>query len=301
MLVTPLPGSNRHNLRDTLQELHSAAINIPSSVQSGEFRHIGAYFRWTDLAVRLLTGQIAERDIQRLVLTPGYGTLLGSPSIGSPQYYAVLAREIDQRISDFDAACMELDAQIGRWNDLAATYVVPDTSFFCQGEVLFDQADYHDLLDVNWTQPIRLLIPIAVLDELDNLKQAGTVRHRALVSLAIVDRVITGSPQDPHLLRPPELRQVSGEYQAPTGDLTVEVLFDPPRHTRLPIMDDEIIDRALAVQPLAGGPLTLLTCDTSQSFRARSVRLNVVKAPRKNQKAELEAADKAESQKAATS
>jgi hypothetical protein len=136
-----------------------------------------------------------------------------------------------------------------------------------------------------------------VVDELDELKEARTaVRHRALVSLAILDEVIAGSPQDPHLLRQPGLQRVNEAYQAPTGALTVEVLFDPPGHTRLPIADDEIIDRALAVQPLAGRPVTLLTCDTSQSFRARSLGLNVVKAPRKNQKAELEAADKAESQ-----
>jgi hypothetical protein len=66
-------------------------------------------------------------------------------------------------------------------------------------------------------------------------------------------------------------------------------------------MDDEIIDRALAVQPLAGRQVTLLTCDTNQSFRARSVGLNVVKAPRKDQEAELEAAREAESQTSTTS
>ena len=297
MLVTPLPGTNRQKLRQTMRELHSAAINIRNSKPQGAVGPIDEYFRWTDTADGKLTDQIADRDIQRLVLTPRYWALLGSPRIGTPQYYAVLEREIDKRISDFDAAYTELDAHIRRWND-RATYVVPDTSFFCHGEALFDKADYHGILDVSWTQSIRVLIPIAVVDELDNLKQAGTVRHRALVSLAILDRVITGSPQDPHLLRPPELRQVSGDHQAPTGDLTVEVLFDPPGHARLPIMDDEIIARAQAVEPLAGRHVTLLTCDTGQSFRARSVDLKVVKAPRRNQETELKAADKAESQTA---
>ena len=300
MLVRPLPGTSRHDLRQTLRELHEAAIDIHSNVQPGEFGPIGAYFRWTDLAVSQLAAQVADRDIQRLVLTSPYWALLGSPSIGTPQYHAVLEREISQRVSDFEAAYRELDAQIGRWNDLAV-YVVPDTSFFCHGEALFDKADYHGILNAGW-RPIRLLVPIAVLDELDDLKEARTaVRHRALVSLAILDRVIAGSPQDWHLLRPPEWRQVSAELHAPTGELTVEVLFDPPGHARLPIVDDEIIGRALAVQPLAGRPVTLLTCDTSQSFRARSVGLKVIKASRKNQRAELEAADRAESQTSTTS
>jgi hypothetical protein len=130
MLVTPLPGTNRQDLRQTIHELHTAAINIRGgSARPGDVGHIDAYFRWTDWAIGLLTGQIAERDIQRLILTRRYWALLESPSIGTPQYYAVLDREIDQRISQFDETYRELDAQIGRWSDLD-TYVVPDTSFF---------------------------------------------------------------------------------------------------------------------------------------------------------------------------
>jgi len=53
-------------------------------------------------------------------------------------------------------------------------------------------------------------------------------------------------------------------------------------HVRLPITDDEIIDRVLAVQPLAGRKITLLTYDTGQSTRARNAGLQVRKlAPRR--------------------
>lgn len=61
------------------------------------------------------------------------------------------------------------------------------------------------------------------------------------------------------------------------GQITIELVFDPPGHTRLPINDDEIIDRALAIEALAGGTVTLLTYDTGQSTRARSAGLKVVK------------------------
>jgi hypothetical protein len=50
-----------------------------------------------------------------------------------------------------------------------------------------------------------------------------------------------------------------------------------PGHTRLPINDDEIIDRALAIATLADRNVTLLTYDTGQSTRARSAGLLVVK------------------------
>ena len=46
---------------------------------------------------------------------------------------------------------------------------------------------------------------------------------------------------------------------------------------RLPIDDDEIIDRALAIETLADGKVTLLTYDTGQFTRARNAGLQVVK------------------------
>jgi hypothetical protein len=46
---------------------------------------------------------------------------------------------------------------------------------------------------------------------------------------------------------------------------------------RLPINDDEIVDRAAAVKPLAGRQVTLLTYDTGQASRGRRAELNVIK------------------------
>ena len=55
------------------------------------------------------------------------------------------------------------------------------------------------------------------------------------------------------------------------------MLFDHPGHVRLPINDDEIIDRALSVQPSGGRSVTLLTFDTGQSTRAQHAGLRVHK------------------------
>ncbi|HEX8861570.1 MAG TPA: hypothetical protein VGC06_21215 [Actinomycetes bacterium] len=51
------------------------------------------------------------------------------------------------------------------------------------------------------------------------------------------------------------------------------MLFDPPGHVRLPINDDQIIDWALAVVPLAAREVTLVTYDTGQCMRARAAGL----------------------------
>jgi len=70
---------------------------------------------------------------------------------------------------------------------------------------------------------------------------------------------------------------VPGSDGRTRSDINIEVVFDPPRHARLPISDDEIVDRALAIQALADRKVTLLTYDTGQATRARSAGLQVVK------------------------
>lgn len=62
------------------------------------------------------------------------------------------------------------------------------------------------------------------------------------------------------------------------GEISAEILFDPPGHDRLPIEDDEIVDRAVAASALAApNRFTLLTYDTGQATRGRLAGLNVKK------------------------
>jgi predicted ribonuclease YlaK len=115
-------------------------------------------------------------------------------------------------------------------------------------------------------------VPIIVLDELDGLKQRGSTAHvkwRASCTLAVFDDLFT-QPNAQGILRQPAA-------DGTRGAVVVDILYDPPRHERLPINDDEIIDRALAAQGVAGAPVTLLTFDTSQAARARHAGLAVNK------------------------
>lgn len=120
-------------------------------------------------------------------------------------------------------------------------------------------------------------MPIAVVDELDSLKKSKdkNERWRARYTLAVLDRVFATSV-GPALLISADFSGL-GTGGLPSGQVTVELVFDPPGHVRLPITDDEIIDRVLAVQPLAGREITLLTYDTGQSTRARNAGLPVKK------------------------
>ncbi len=119
---------------------------------------------------------------------------------------------------------------------------------------------------------MRILVPITVVDELDGLKNKASKPHakwRAGYTLAHLDKVFAKSAG------PATLRARSADGSR--GYVRMEIMFDPPGHVRLPINDDEIIDRALAIQPLVGRPVTVLTYDTGQSMRARAAGLTVKK------------------------
>ncbi|MGW7438228.1 PIN domain-containing protein [Streptomyces sp. NPDC054849] len=108
------------------------------------------------------------------------------------------------------------------------------------------------------TGPVRVLFPMVVVDELDRLKESKDrqTRWRAGYTLAVLDKHLDDDAGAPH---------------------AVEVLLDPPGHTRLPLPDDENIDRALSARAIAAGPVRLVTYDTGQAIRAKTADMPVLK------------------------
>ncbi len=153
--------------------------------------------------------------------------------------------------------------------------MVPDTGFYIEHEDKLEHVDFGPLINV-WESTIAVLVPIVVVDELNGLKQHNKphVRWRAGYSAG-------RSGPRVHKLDWPGSTPYGDVVPGPDGltrsEVTIELVFDPPGHVRLPINDDEIIDRALAIEPLADRKVTLLTYDTNQSMRARSAGLQVIK------------------------
>ena len=51
MLVTPVPGASREQLQKTLQEQHTAVLNLYGADRSTAQDWLGAYLEWTANAV----------------------------------------------------------------------------------------------------------------------------------------------------------------------------------------------------------------------------------------------------------
>ena len=281
MLVTPRPGISLDNLVENLQRIHTDAFNLRGGggAQTAHKRLL-AYLEWASDAARMLRNQVSESDVAALVLTRRYELLLSSSgTMASTAQERVVndlvSLELDQRVADFEDAIKTLQSERDRWARSGAL-VVPDSSFYIRYPDKLENVDFRPLLSIR-EENVSVLIPIVVVDELDGLKQYSKqqVRWRSGYTLAVLDRVLrwtTGRAT----LREADF-SVLGTGGIPRGEVTVELLFDPPGHMRLPINDDEIVDRALAIQILAERPVTLLTYDTGMSTRARNAGLRVVK------------------------
>ncbi len=187
-----------------------------------------------------------------------------------------MRREIERQGELLTQAIKDLQEQIIRWPP-DSLYAVADTSFYIEHEDKLQDIDFAPLLDSAWLDKrVTLIVPVIVLDELDGLKQRGAHPAREVARLTHtrgLRRHIFVKPGSQGVLRQPGADRTRGGVLA-------DLLFDPPRHERLPIPDDEIIDRTLAAQGLTGTEVTLLTFDTSQAARARQAGLAVNKLTR---------------------
>ena len=276
------PGISRDNLLQSFRDRHRELVNLRGGGGPGPAQdRIRSYLEWVTNAARNLTYQVSAADLDQLVLTHGYDRLLAASTmpgtdVGTQRVLnGMLSLELDQRVNAFAATIAAVQNQIARWHG-EGVFTVPDTSFYIEHYDKLQDADFRPILKIRH-EPVHILVPIAVVDELDGLKKSKDThtRWRAGLTLAVLDRAIS-SPPDAGLLRPLDTSALDTGGRV-SGRVTIEILFDPPGHVRLPISDDEIISRIVAIEPLAGRPVTLVTYDTGQATRGRAAGLQVRK------------------------
>jgi hypothetical protein len=266
MIITPLAGASRVDLVRNLSAIRDNARNLRGSTLD-QWQN---YMDWAVEAERLLLTQVRDADIDTLIRTTRHGVISTNPPTGR----VLIDAELDARIAALERALSELERAANRW-DQGGKLVVPDTSFFMNHPTKVEETDFSRLLECREI-PVRLVVPMVVVDELDSLKKAGQQqrRWRAGYAIAVLDRV-AGRGERGRIADADFSPFDRGEI--PRGEVTLEILLDPPGHARLPINDDEIVDRAVGVQTTAGRDVTLLTYDTGHATRGRVAGLEVKK------------------------
>lgn len=231
-----------------------------------------AYVRWATSTEQRLQSVLDRPAIEALFDSPRHRDICSMPA--GNQLATLIHAELDIYCSRFGELAAELEAARGQFS-ASGVYVVPDTSFYVEHPSKFEVIDFRPLLAIR-EEPVRVVVPILVIDELDGLKRSSDkrARWRARYTLAVIDRVLP-FPEGSGVLRSADWEPLN-RGGIPSGEVSVQIVFDPPGHVREPINDDELIDRAVACQAFTGG-VTMITYDTGQATRARLAGLRVVK------------------------
>jgi hypothetical protein len=117
----------------------------------------------------------------------------------------------------------------------------------------FDRVSWAEVLGISG--PVRLILPICVIDELDNKKYTGSDRmsRRASLAIAALREHSTG-------LRP-------GCVATLPDGTTAEVFLDEPGHVRKGNPDEELLSRSLLLKRVVG-TVTIVTGDLGMQLRA---------------------------------
>lgn len=280
MLVTLTPGVDRVRV---LELLRSASIEIVNNHGRQD-----RYVRWVLDQGRTLRGQIARSDLDQLLFTPGFYRLLDAAQTGTVQKAQLLEAEMSDCQAGLVAAHETLRKELAIWNAAAdSTLAVVDTSVFLSHPAWTrDDNPAAVIASIPWadelgsgSDDVLLVLPEVVIRELDRLKESSNreARFRAQVTLAVVDKLLP----DPFGTVPIRVNDPDGDAVTGRGEVWLRMFYDDPAHRPLDDADAEIIDRALAVQTLAGRAVQLMTMDTGMALNARRAGIAVAKPLRR--------------------
>lgn len=290
MLITPIPGVNREHLHATLNSLQQSLNSVQAAGPVSAVDRANRYLEWTHEARRMLRRQIhpddlehflpprnyevvltsagALRDFNRAVANDRYGQegyIHHTAAGGERQLNGLLGMLIDEQIEALSTARDALQGEMQRF-DRDGILAVLDTNIYMEHPQQLEDLDVAALLYGGF-EPIHILVPLVVVDELDKGKRSGWNGWKAAYSLSYIDRI----SQQGGLMREKDMSNI----ETARGQVTIEVVLDPPGHVRLPNNDDEIVSRALAIKTLAGKQVRLLTYDTGMAMRGRAAGLQV--------------------------
>ncbi len=160
-----------------------------------------------------------------------------------------------------------------RWTKSNEKFIVPDTNFFLHHDVVFDKADWESIVHRRTGEKVRVVVPIAVVRELDRQKIVG---RNIKVGKNPDETLSTRARHTIRALR--EMFQHPDRLGTLTPRVHVELLLDPLSHRPLPSVDNEIIERCLTARRLSGQDIALLTGDLGMRLMAMTEGLTVIEA-----------------------
>jgi hypothetical protein len=251
---------------DSLSSLIAAIRNVAGAGGGSFGKMWNDYLTWVEAAETHLSNLFRSRGVWQELHNDRYWHIRGMRTGAPTRPEAAIRSEADWQTRRLQEI---VDEFIRIERDFASVHargmaVVPDTSFFMNYKRFFDEIDWSKELGAS---SVRLVIPLLVIDELDDLsfrRKDSSERARKVIRAL---RRLRGN-------RPP------GEPVPMRRNVELQVMVDRPGHRRRSNNDDEILAR---VEYLAAyiGPerVRVLAMDYGMQLRASSRDLQSVQLP----------------------
>lgn len=240
-------------MSDTVRVLRELAANARNAVAGGGLpieTVRDQYLAWVETAEQQLRARFSS-EIWRTLLSDRYWhiqVINGS----SARPFPVLSNEARLQADRLEQLADDLESLEGQFR-LApgCAAAVPDTNALLHYR-RFDEVDWTKIVH---SPTVRLVIPLIVIDELDDLSfRSSAVSDRARSVLrSIRHHRENRSPDEPCDIR---------------RAVTMQIFVDPPRHSRLPNNDSELLERIEYLNVVVGQAATVITADYGLQLRA---------------------------------
>jgi hypothetical protein len=208
---------------------------------------------------------VSREDVGRLVHTTRYWRVVAQED--TEEMNALARAELDDAAHRWEVELTEMKQWQARWA-VGDHVVVADTCIYLHHLEHFQDIDWHQAAALETDLNVRFVVPMMVVDELDRLKDRGQgpAKTRARHAVQRLTEMFAVGDIDKH--RPLKRHPDTDTW------VTIEILADPRgRHQRLPVADDEIVERLVALRDLTNKPVTIVTFDAGMSFRTRQAGL----------------------------
>jgi PIN domain len=243
------------SVADTIAALRSLASSARNALAAGSdiVTVQYEYLRWVEDAERQLRSRFASDDVWHALHTDRYWHIRELQT-WSPRPYPVIELEASLQADRLEALADRLEQGQQRLQMAPGCVpVVADTNVFVHYR-RYDELDWPRLVTA---RSVRLVVPLLVLDELDDLSyRSRDVGERAHDVLRSLRNLRSGAPPEV----PVDVRQA----------VTMQILMDPPGHRRVPNHDQEILRRVETLTTLSGVSAVLVSGDYGMQLRAEA-------------------------------
>lgn len=255
-LIWPRPGVSVPVLLQALNLAHDTGGNVVGPLMDP----VQSYLRWASDNVDRLRWQLDAGDVDRLIRTPFFWAAIGMDG-QDPLASKLVSGEVDARRTDLQKAIQSIETFRRRLTgDDPAPLVLPDTNVLLEHPDQLEQVDWHLLARpyVRQLDQVHVLVPLLVVDELDDAKRVNRTKSRARTVLKTVYR-LAAQEGAPHL----HLSELPDR-----GAAWLDVISEVPGHHRLERADDELVRIAGQLSSLLDRPVIFATYDTGAALRA---------------------------------